>query len=86
MKVHEFERIVRKLNLKTRESGDRLVWLEYEGKTVIRTRRSHGNKEIPSYWIRQQLKVNEEQIKGLIDCPFSFSDYINLLKSKGIIS
>ncbi len=85
MKTHEFERIVNKLGLKTRNSGDRLAWFEYNGQTIVRTRRSQGNKEQPGDKIRQQLKVNEEQLAGLISCVTSFDDYVQILKTKGVI-
>ncbi|HSY31869.1 MAG TPA: hypothetical protein VLA42_07760 [Verrucomicrobiae bacterium] len=86
MKVHEFEKIVNKLGLKVRNSGDRLAWFEYDGQTVIRTKRSHGNKEQPGNLIRQQLKLNEKQLAGLISCKVSVTDYVDILKSKGIIA
>ena len=85
MKTHEFERIVKKLQLKTRNAGDRLAWFEHNGQKVVRTKRSHGNKEQPGDKIRQQLKVNEQQLAGLIDCNVSLGDYVEILKSKGII-
>ena len=86
MKVHEFEKIVNKLGLKTRNSGDRLAWFEHEGRTVVRTRRSHGNKDLPSHLIRQQLKVDEKQFSGLIDCAVTKDDYIEILSQKGFIA
>jgi gluconate kinase len=87
MKVHEFERIVSKLGMESRNSYDRLVWLVHEGKTVVRTRRSHGKgKFLPADKIRQQLKVNEEQLSGLISCSVSKQDYIKILTEKGVIS
>jgi hypothetical protein len=86
MKVHEFEKIVNKLGLKVRNSGDRLAWFEYDGQTVVRTKRSHGNKEQPGNKIRQQLKVNEKQLAGLINCKVSVTDYVDILRSKGIIA
>ena len=85
MKVHEFSKLEAKLQLKTRNAGDRLAWFEYEGKTITRTKRSHGNKDLPANLIRQQLKVNEQQFSGLISCSFGRGDYIELLKSKGLI-
>ena len=85
MKVHEFETIVSKLRLKTRNSGDRLAWFEHEGKVVARTKRSHGNKEQPGHLIRQQLKLNENQLDELIKCTISLREYIETLKSKGVI-
>ena len=86
MKTHEFERIVAKLQLKTRNSRDRLAWFEYKGQKVVRTKRSHGSKDQPGDKIRQQLKVNEQQLAGLIKCDVSLADYIEILKSKGIIA
>lgn len=86
MKVHEFEKIVNKLGLKVRNSGDRLAWFEYNGQTVVRTKRSHGNKEQPVNLIRQQLKLNEKQLAGLISCTVSLEDYIEILRSRGVIT
>lgn len=86
MKVHEFEKIVNKLGLKTRNAGDRLAWFVYKGQTVVRTKRSQGNKEQPGDKIRQQLKVNEEQLAGLISCEVSLEDYVKILKDKKLIA
>jgi hypothetical protein len=84
MKVHEF--IENKLGLKTRNAGDRLAWFEYAGKPIVRTKRSHGNKDLPEHLIRQQLKVNQEQFSGLISCDVSLDDYVTILKGKGLIT
>jgi hypothetical protein len=86
MKIHEFTKIENKLGLKVRNSGDRLAWFEYDGKIIVRTRRSHGNKELPAHLIRQQLKVNEEEFSGLIDCSVSKADYVKILTKKGVIA
>jgi hypothetical protein len=85
MKVHEFGKLEIKLKLKTRNSGDRLAWLEYGGKVITRTKRSHGNKELPSNLIRQQLKLNEGELAGILSCSLSLDDYIEILKKKGLI-
>ena len=85
MKVHEFERIVNKLGLRVRNSGDRLAWFVHDGKTVLQTKRSHGNKDLPAHLIRQQLKLNENQFSGLIDCSVSRDDYVEILITKGLI-
>ena len=85
MKVHEFTRLENKLELKTRNAGDRLAWFEYNGVVVVRTKRSHGNKDLPENLIRQQLKVNESQFAGLIACHVTRDQYIEILKSKNII-
>src|SRR5579862_640014 len=86
MKVHEFEKIVNKLGLKTRNAGDRLAWFEYDGRTVVRTKRSHGNKEQPVNMIRQQLKVNEKELAGLISCRVSRENYVEILRKRKIIA
>jgi hypothetical protein len=52
---------------------------------VVRTKRSHGNKDLPENLIRQQLKLNEAQLSGLISCSISRQDYIEILRSKQII-
>ena len=85
MKVHEFTAIEKKLQLKTRNSGDRLAWFEYEGKLITRTKRSHGNKDLPANLIRQQLKLNETQFSNLISCSLQRDDYVAILKTKGLI-
>ena len=86
MKVHEFETIVNKLKLKTRNSYDRLAWFEYEGKTITRTRRSHGSGDLPEHLIRQQLKLNQKDFHGIISCKLYFDDYVRILREKGLIS
>lgn len=85
MKVHEFTKLENKLNLKTRNSGDRLAWFEHDGVVVTRTKRSQGNKDLPAHLIRQQLKVSESQFSGLISCSVSKEDYIEILRAKGLI-
>jgi hypothetical protein len=85
MKVHEFCRLEGKLRLKTRDSGDRLACFEYEGRVVTRTKRSHGNKDLPSHLIRQQLKLNEAELAGVVSCDLEFDDYVEILKKKGLI-
>lgn len=87
MKVREFEIIVNKLGMETRNSSERHAWLVHNGVTVVRTRRSHGNnKFMPEHQIRQQLKVNEEQFAGLISCSVKKEHYIEILTDKGVIS
>lgn len=85
MKVHEYTKIENKLGLKTRDARDRLSWFEHEGVVVVRTKRSHGNKDLPEHLIRQQLKLNEKQFSDLIDCPLSREGYVSILTEKGLI-
>ena len=86
IKAKDFERIVNKFGLKTRNSGDRLAWFEYEGRTITRTKLSHKQGDLPFQdSIRQQLKLNERQLRDTIRCNFSKDQYIDLLKKKGLI-
>ncbi|HEY7404076.1 MAG TPA: hypothetical protein VIB39_11175 [Candidatus Angelobacter sp.] len=86
MKVHEFEKIVNKLELKVRNGRDRHAWFEYEGQVITRTKRSHGSGfDLPANLIRQQLKINERQLAGLISCSVSKEDYVRILIEKKLI-
>ncbi len=85
MKVHEFSRLESKLKLKVRNAGDRLAWFEYDGRVIARTKRSHGNKDLPSNLIRQQLKLNEDEFAGVLSCSLSLDDYVGILRDKGLI-
>jgi hypothetical protein len=86
MKVHEYAKIENKLNLKSRNAGDRLSWFVHDGVAVVRTKRSHGNKDLPHHLIRQQLKLNESQFADLIGCSLTKDDYVAILTAKGIIT
>ncbi len=85
MKVHEFEILVTKLDLKTRNARDRLAWFEYGGKVVTRTKRSHGHGDLPQHLIRQQLKLTEQEMAGIIGCTLYRNDYVAILQKKGLI-
>jgi hypothetical protein len=37
------------------------------------------------YSIRQQLKLNEEQLRQAVGCHLSRDDYIEILRAKGLI-
>ncbi len=86
IKRQEFDRIVAKFGLTTRQSGDLLAWLEVDGKVVVRTKRSNKKGDLPMQdSVRQQLKLNQQQLKEAIDCSLSKDDYIQILKDKRII-
>ena len=87
IKAREFDHIVEKFGLQTKNSGDRLAWLEYEGKIVVRTKRSHKKgKDLPfQQSIRQQLKLNEDEFNQAKGCTLSRDDYIKILQAKGIM-
>ena len=86
IKRKEFDRIEKKLGLAGRNTTDRIVWFEHEGRRVTFTGRSHGSGDLPApHNIRQQLCVDDVQLRGLIDCSFSRDDYIDNLRQRGKI-
>jgi hypothetical protein len=86
LKRSDFDSIEKKLQLDCRNANDRLCWFIHEGKRVVFTRRSHAKGDLPaSDQIRQQLRVNEVQLRGLVDCSFSRNDYVSHLKQRGVI-
>ena len=86
IKARDFDFLVEKLQLQTREGRDKLAWFVHRGKRVTFTKRSHGRGDLPfQHHIRQQLKLNEREFRGLLDCHLSRDDYIALLKQKSII-
>jgi hypothetical protein len=87
IKAHEFDLIVKKFQFTTRKSGDLLVWLEYEGKVVVRTKRSNiKGRDLPFQdAIRSQLHLNKTELRQAIGCSLGFEEYIALLKTKGLL-
>ena len=55
-------------------------------KTSIRTKVSHGNKEIDNYLINKmslQVKLERKDFLDLISCPLSLKQYLEELKTQG---
>lgn len=89
LKIREVEIIFNKLEMKTREGNDTLAFFYYRGqKTSIFTKVPHKKGDLKgklTYFIRQQLKLNENQFADLKNCPLSKEGYINILKEKRIL-
>ena len=87
IKAHEFDRIVDKLGFVTRDSRDLLAWLYYNGQIVVRTKRSkQRGTDLPfQHSIRQQLKLNDDQLRGVIACTIGREEYLAILHSKGLL-
>lgn len=87
IKRDEFDLIVSKLQLRTRSSHHLLAWFEHDGKVIVRTRRSHQRGgDLPMQdCIRQQLKLDESQLRGLIDCKIGRGEYLEILRAKRLI-
>ena len=85
--AHDFDRVVRKFGFRTRNSRDLLAWLEVDGKIVVRTRRSRKSSgDLPMHHsIRQQLRLNDQQLREAIKCTLDRDAYLALLREKGIL-
>jgi len=86
LKRAEFDRIVTKLNLRVRQSGDLPVYFEYEDKMIVRSRRSNKQGDLPMpHAIRQQFKLDEDQFRDLLNCPLDYDGYVAILREKGLL-
>ncbi len=85
--AREFDRLIQKFDFQTRNSGDLLAWLEVDGKVVVRTRRSKKSSgDLPmQHSIRQQLRLNDDQLREAVSCTLDRDSYITLLRGKGLI-
>lgn len=86
LSAREFDAIVAKLEMATRNTDHYHAWLEVDGKVVVRTRRSHTAGDLPAAdQIRQQLKVNERQLRDLISCEMTKGEYVSHLRNRGVL-
>ena len=86
MKAHEFDRVVSKFDMNTRHGRDLLVFFVHEGKVITRTRRSKSSGDVPmQHSIRQQLKLNEDQLSEAISCGLTREGYVDILRDKGLL-
>jgi hypothetical protein len=86
IKAQEFDRVVEKLGFTKRDSGDLLAWFEHDGKVIARTKRSKGSGDLPmQHSIRQQMKLNEQQLRDAIRCSLGRTEYITILREKGLL-
>jgi hypothetical protein len=86
IKAREFDRMIDKFGFETRDGRDLLAWLKYNGKTVVKTKRSKGSGDLPmEYSMRSQLKLNESQFNEARRCVMTKNQYIAILKEKKVI-
>lgn len=88
MKVREVLRAFEKLKMRIREGRDTLAFFWCGERLVLWTKVPHGRGELKGrlpHYLRQQLRLNEEQFGKLIRCEIGRSEYVQILKSKGII-
>ena len=87
IRARDFDRIINKLGFTTRDSGDLLAWFEHNGKKVAYTKRSHiRGRDLPfQHSIRQQMHLNQQELRLVLTCTLGREEYIQLLTRKGII-
>ena len=90
VKKKEAESIFNKLKIEMKSIKHHISgWFTYEGRKILPVYFSHGMGDMPGKVgdkFRQSFKVDEEQFKGLRDCPIDRDAYIKILKEKRIIS
>jgi len=79
--------LVRKGFVRTESHHSFFVYLDLRGrKSSIRTRTSHGGRDLGDYLLQQmakQCKISKQQFVELIDCPLTQQQYEALLKNSG---
>ena len=87
IRARDFDLLIRKFGFQTRNSGDLLAWFEHDGKVVVRTKRSHTRgRDLPfQHNIRQQMKLNQEELAQALRCDIDRNGYVELLQRKGIL-
>ena len=88
MRIREVIRVFEKLDMEIREGRDTIAKFRYKGKVIVRTKVPHKRGELKGklpHFIRQQLRINDKQLRGLIDCTLYRQDYEAILREKGFI-
>ena len=85
--AREFDGLTRKFGFETRSGRDLLAWLTIDGKVVVRTRRSKKSSgDLPMFHsIRQQLRLNDRQLREAIRCTLDRDSYVEILRQKGLL-
>lgn len=88
MKAKEALQIFQKLEMEVREGRDTLAFLKWKGKIILWSKVPHKKGELKGklgFFIRQQLKLNESQFKYLQECKIWRKEYLEILKTKGLL-
>jgi len=86
IKAHQFDHVVSKFQMKSRNAGDRLVWFVYEGKLVTHTRRSHRSGDLPfQKSMPRQLGLTPNEFRQAVACKLNRDEYIEILRRKGYL-
>lgn len=88
MKIKKILRIFEKLEMEIREGRDTLAFFVWEGKIILWSKSPHKKGEAKGdlkHFVRQQLKLTEEQFKAVQDCRIWRKEYADLLQKKGFL-
>ena len=86
IKAHQFEHIVNKFQMFSRNAGDRLVWFEYEGKIITHSRRSYSSGDLPfQKSMPKQLGLTRDEFRQAAACKLNRDEYIEILRRKGYL-
>jgi hypothetical protein len=75
--------------MEIREGRDTLAFFRWEGRVILWSKVPHKRGELKGKLpdlIRQQLKLNDAQFRELIACPLKRSEYLQVLREKGLLS
>lgn len=80
---------LKKKGFETYNGDHKFLEYFYDGKLILHTKISHGEKELNNYLIAQmskQCKLSKEDFIDLVECPLSAEDYLQrLIDSNEII-
>lgn len=85
MTDREFDRLVTKFRMETRQGHHLRAEFFYQGRKIRSTRRSQGKKDNPLHKIAKQLGLNAAQLREAVSCTLSLEDYIAILRGKGLL-
>jgi hypothetical protein len=82
------DRAWRKVGMVVEAKRDMHAYLVHSGKRIIATRRSLGRGKVSDrigQYIRQQMRLNEDQFGLFLSCPLGRDDYLDILRRKGLL-
>ena len=89
MKTRDILRTFDKLEMEVREGRDTLAFFRWQGRIILWTKVPHKRGELKGklrHFIRQQLHLNERQFHDVVTCDIWRDEYVEILRSKGLLS
>jgi hypothetical protein len=77
-----------KLKMEIREGRDTLAFFYCGPRLILWVKVPHKRGELKGrlpYYIRQQLRLDEEQFRQLIRCQLRRAEYVRILRTKGLV-